>query len=242
VLDGYARDAVASAAAALRAGLIVAIPTDTVYGLAASIHSPAAVDRLYSLKGRPREKAIPILLSDVADMKAVAREFPPCAVLLARRFWPGALTLVVPALPDLPEGVTALQTAGERTVGVRVPDHPLARAIIAAMGGALAVTSANPSGAAPALEARDAGELQGEGPDLVIDGGRAAGGTPSTVVDVSTGVIRVLREGAISQQAINALLGTPQQSQPADETGAAPMADVVAMAPRQDAATETSRS
>jgi L-threonylcarbamoyladenylate synthase len=197
---------VARAAEALRGGLIVAIPTDTVYGLAASIRSVAAIARLYSLKGRPRDKAIPVLLSEASGVELVARGLPPVASILASEFWPGALTLVLPALSGLPDDLTAAGMTGENTVGVRVPDHPLARAIIAAAGGALAVTSANSSGGAPALEASEAVLLQHGGPDLVIDGGRAPGGVASTVVDVSEGPLRVLREGAISRRTIEEAL------------------------------------
>jgi len=203
---GAEAELVLRAAEALRAGEVVAIPTDTVYGLAAAIDRPDAIDRLYAMKGRPAEKAIPVLISDSAHVQKLTPRLSATAAHLARRFWPGALTLVLPALPDLPRGVTTVTCDGVHTVAVRVPDNSLARAIIAAAGGGLAVTSANRSGAAPAVEAR---EVSGSGlpePLLVIDGGRAPGGVPSTIVMATSEQPEILREGAISASAIAAAL------------------------------------
>ena len=148
------------AAHALRTGEVVAMPTDTVYGLAAAIDRPDAIDRLYAIKGRPAEKAIPVLISDPEHVQKLTPRLSTTAARLARNFWPGALTLVLAALPDLPRGVTTVTSDGMETVAVRVPDNRLARAIIAAAGGALAVTSANRSGAAPAVEAGDVSGLE----------------------------------------------------------------------------------
>ena len=195
-------EVVRRAADALRAGQVVAIPTDTVYGLAAALDRPDAIDRLYAIKGRPSEKAIPVLISDPADVRRLTPRYSPTAAHLARSFWPGALTLVLPAVPGLPSGVTTASSDGVQTVAVRVPDNGLARAIIAAAGGALAVTSANRSGAAPAIEAPEVDELGLSQPLLVIDGGRAPGGVPSTIVLATTDVPEILREGAIPASAI----------------------------------------
>ncbi len=200
--SGVDADVVARAAHALRAGEVVAIPTDTVYGLAAAIDKPAAIDRLYAIKGRPDEKAIPVLISDPEHVQRLSPHLSAMAARLARSFWPGALTLVLPALPDLPRGVTDVTGDGLQTVAIRVPDNALARAIIAAAGGALAVTSANRSGAAPAVEAR---EVDGFGLSqslLVVDGGRAPGGVPSTIVLATSEQTEILREGAISVSAV----------------------------------------
>jgi L-threonylcarbamoyladenylate synthase len=194
------------AADALRAGEVVAIPTDTVYGLAAAIDRPDAIDRLYAIKGRPAEKAIPVLIADIEDVHRLTPDFSAKAAQLARSFWPGALTLVLPAQPDLPRGVTAVSGDGMQTVAVRVPDNALARGIIAAAGGALAVTSANRSGAAPAVEAREVHQLQLAQQLLIVDGGRAPGGVPSTIVAVTTEAVEVLREGAIPASAIAAAI------------------------------------
>lgn len=195
------------ASEALRAGEVVVIPTDTVYGLAAAIDRPDALSRLYALKKRPREKAIPVLLSDPSHVHQTSTGFSQTAERLALRFWPGALTLVLPALSHLPSHVTSIAGDGARTVAVRVPDHALACAIIEASGGALAVTSANESGKTPALEAREAAVLCASPPILVIDGGRVPGGIPSTVVLATGATPVILREGAISAAAIAAALG-----------------------------------
>jgi L-threonylcarbamoyladenylate synthase len=197
---------VASAAAVLRDGGVIALPTDTVYGLAAAIDRPAAIDRLFRIKGRPESKAIPILLSETARASLVASPLPPLAAALAARFWPGGLTIVVPARSGLPSALLTLAD-GEATVGIRVPAHPLARAIIAAAGGALAVTSANRSGEAPALTAEEVHAWADPFPDLVIDGGRAPGGVASTVVQALSPTPTLLRAGAIAADVIVAALG-----------------------------------
>jgi L-threonylcarbamoyladenylate synthase len=197
-------DVVLRAADALRAGEVVAIPTDTVYGLAAALDRPDAIDRLYAIKGRASEKAIPVLISDTTHVHMLTPRLSATAAHLARSFWPGALTLVLAALPDLPLGVTALAGDGVQTVAARVPDNGLARAIIAAAGGALAVTSANRSGAAPALEACEVIGLGLSPPLLVIDGGRVPGGVPSTIVRTTSERPEILREGAIPASAIAA--------------------------------------
>jgi len=192
------------AAQALRAGEVVAIPTDTVYGLAAAIDRPDAIERLYSIKSRPTEKAIPILLSGPKELHQVSTGLSDTAAHLARCFWPGALTLIVPALPHLPSRVISNSTDGAKTVAVRIPDSQLARAIITAAGGALAVTSANRSGEKPALSAREVRGLAGDSRILVIDGGRAPGGVPSSVVLATESLPVMIREGAISSIEISA--------------------------------------
>jgi L-threonylcarbamoyladenylate synthase len=193
---------VADAATALRSGMVVAIPTDTVYGLAAALDRPDAIARLYRLKNRPHEKAIPVLLADVAALDQVAANVPRQAWLLMERYWPGALTVVIPARPGLPQEVTSVAADGTRTVAVRIPDHPVARALLAAAGGALAVTSANHSGEPPALDAQAVMRLGDAAPNLVVDAGPAPLREPSTVVLTANGETSVLREGAIPAAAI----------------------------------------
>jgi len=200
------------AAGALSSGEVIAIPTDTVYGLAAAIDRPEAIERLYALKGRPAEKAIPVLIADPAHVSRLTPHMPAMAARLAQAFWPGALTLVLPAFANLPDRVTTLTTDGIRTVAVRVPDNPLARAIIATAGGALAVTSANRSGAPPAVEAIEVGELGLPLPLFVVDGGRAPGGTPSTIVLATAERPEILRDGAIPAAAITAVLADAGQA------------------------------
>ena len=202
--SGAGTDVVLRAAEALRAGEVVAIPTDTVYGLAAAIDRPDAIDRLYAIKGRPAEKAIPVLIADIGDVHRLTPNFSARAAHLARTFWPGALTMVLPARPVLPQRVTTVTGDGVLTVAVRVPDDELARGIIAAAGGALAVTSANRSGAAPAVEAREVNRLGLAEPLLIVDGGRAPGGVPSTIVAVMAEALEVLRAGAIPAPTIAA--------------------------------------
>ncbi|CAN5743494.1 hypothetical protein BH20CHL1_BH20CHL1_05020 [soil metagenome] len=182
------------AIAALRSGQVVAIPTDTVYGLAASFDHPDAIERLYEIKGRETTKAIPVLVDTherLFDFQRVDREV---SVVLAREFWPGPLTLVVWASNLVPEVVHR----GAGTVGLRMPDHPVARGLIAGLGGALAVTSANHSGQAEAMTAEEVRESLGSAVDVVIDGGRTPGGRASTVVDLTRTEIRILRQGEIT--------------------------------------------
>jgi len=205
-------DEVIRAVQALRAGQVVAIPTDTVYGLAAAIDRHDAIEQLYSIKGRPAEKAIPILISEAGHVDRLTARLSAPAAHLARELWPGALTLVLPALPGLPQAVTTINSSGTETVAVRVPDHALARSIIAGAGGALAVTSANRSGAAPAVEAEEVRRLGLPPTVFVVDGGRAPGGAPSTIVDATTETPEILREGAIPTSAIAAALANVEPS------------------------------
>lgn len=172
----------------LRGG-IVAFPTDTVYGIGALPTIPSALEKLFIAKRRPREKAIPILLADAADLRLVVREPGKAALALAERFWPGALTIVLdrrnPGLDDLD------------SVAVRVPALALARALIRAAGGALGVTSANISGGSNSTTAQEVvRQLHGR-VDAVLDGGRCPGGVESTVVDARREPVTVLRSGGV---------------------------------------------
>jgi L-threonylcarbamoyladenylate synthase len=180
---------VEEAAAALARGELVAFPTDTVYGLAAG-HDH--VRTLYEAKDRPKDKRIPVLLSDAANLEASAL-VTPAARALAQAFWPGPLTLVLVA-------------PRRGTLAFRVPDHAVARRLIAASGGGLPVTSANRSGQPDARSAEEVlAQLEGR-VALVLDGGRTPGGVPSTVVDCTTDQVKVLREGAISAAQIESAL------------------------------------
>lgn len=184
----------------LRRGDLVAFPTDTVYGVGALVDDAQAISRLYVVKGRGSEKAIPILLSDPAELDRVAIEVGQMARRLARRFWPGPITLVVPKLPSLPSELSA-----QPTVGVRMPDHPVALALMRQTG-PLAVTSANLSGEANAVTAQQVLEQLGGRVPLILDGGRTPGGRPSTVVDCTGTEPRILRLGPISLQDIQRTL------------------------------------
>lgn len=183
----------AAAAAVLREGGIVALPTDTVYGIAVDLAAPDGIERLFAAKHRPPDRAIMLLLADAAQASRVGR-WGPAADALARAFWPGGLSLVLPQRrgASLPH----VLTGGSPTIGVRLPDHAAPRALAAAVG-ALPTTSANVSGQPEAATAGEIREQLGDAIDLVLDGGPAHGGPPSTVVDCSGPQPRVLRVGAV---------------------------------------------
>jgi L-threonylcarbamoyladenylate synthase len=193
--------ALARAVEVLRLGKLVAFPTDTVYGLGAIVQDERAIQDLYRVKGRGSEKAIPILLTGSDDLAQVAIDPPQMALTLAKHFWPGALTLIVLQRPGLPASLSP-----DETIGVRVPDHKFARALLE-MAGPLATTSANPSGAASPMTAEAV--LRGIGGrfDLLLDGGSTPGSRPSTVVDCTGPAPRVLRPGPISLDEIRRALG-----------------------------------
>lgn len=196
------RDAVTSAACALAAGKLVIIPTDTVYGIACRADDERAVRALFAAKRRPLSKPLPLLLSDAQALEEVSSELPDGVRKLARAFWPGALTLVVrkSAL------VSDLVTAGQPTVGVRVPDLPVAIAVLAACDFPVAVTSANISDeqAAVAVEELPAELL--EAVAVVLDSGRCPGEVPSTVVDVTGVPPRILRQGPVTEADIESAM------------------------------------
>lgn len=180
----------------LNAGGLVAFPTDTVYGIGARAFDEKAVEDIYTAKGRPNEKAIPVLLGDAANLASVAAEIPGMALTLAARFWPGPLTLVVPKHPNLPDAVSAAPT-----VGVRVPNHPAALALLR-LAGPMAVTSANLSGQPSPSTAQEVLAQLGGRVALILDGGQTPGGIPSTVVDCTGVEPKILREGPLSQAEI----------------------------------------
>lgn len=181
-------------------GGLVAFPTDTVYGLAVLPFEQENVERLFSAKGRNNLRAIAILIGNFTDLKHVVGEFDEKTMRLAQRFWPGPLTLVVPKKASLPDALSP-----DDTIGVRMPDHPIALALLRRTG-PLAVTSANISGKENANTAEEVyGQLNGR-VDLILDGGRTLGGVPSTVVDCISDSIQVLREGPILEDEIKAEL------------------------------------
>ena len=186
----------------LRGGGIVALPTDTVYGIAADLSLPDAIERLFAAKDRPPEKAVALLLADAAQAAGLG-VIGPAAACLAGRFWPGGLTLVLPARPD--SALPPVLAAGAPTVGVRVPDHPAPRALAAALG-PLPTTSANRSGEPDARDAREIAARLGGALALVIDGGPIRGGPGSTVVDCTAERPMILRSGAIGPDRLAAAL------------------------------------
>jgi len=191
--DAAPAAAISEAAAALRAGGLVAFPTETFYGLGAAALQPAAVRRIFEVKGRPDDRPLLVLVDSVVMAAEVAREIPPRARALMERHWPGALTLVLPASPRVPAEVTA----GSGTVGVRLSAHPVARALVTALGGPITAPSANPTGREPPTTAAEVVAYFGDELALVLDGGPTPGGAPSTVLDVSVDPPRVIRAGAV---------------------------------------------
>lgn len=188
------------AARVLAGGGLVVIPTETVYGIAASAIDQAAVARLRAAKSRPENKPLPVMVGGLAGMDALAAEVPPLARELARRFWPGPLTLVLQA----GTGVGEFVHAGSGKVGLRAPDHAVARGVLAAAGMPLVLTSANLSGEPAARTAREAADALGDRVDLYLDTGLCAIGEPSTVLDVTTEPAVILRAGAIGEDELRA--------------------------------------
>ena len=183
----------AQAADVVRHGGVVAYPTDTLYGLAADPASAATIEQLYRIKGRQVDQAIPLIAADLGQVEAYAGPLPPLARVLANRFWPGPLTLVIRAWTGLAPNVHG----GTGTVAIRVPDHAVARALARAFGGPVTSTSANQSGQ-PAPVTADAVRLAlGDELDAILDAGDTPGGPPSTIVDVLGGGPRLVRVGAV---------------------------------------------
>ncbi len=200
VLDPEApdRNAIQQAAVAIRAGGVIAIPTDTLYGLAVNAFDATAVQRVFDVKGREERRALPLVAATVGQVERCLGPLPPLGQRLAARFWPGPLTLVVAA----PDTLGPAVTAGTGTIAVRVPAHRIAQELCAASETLLTATSANlsgqpPSGDPDAVAAALSGRL-----DVLIDAGRTPGGLPSTIVDVTGSEVRIIRAGAIAWDAI----------------------------------------
>ena len=187
----------------LRQGGIVAFPTDTVYGLGAGAGLPRAIERIYEVKERPRDMALPLLLADVSQVTGLAESVPPVAWTLIHNFWPGALTLVLTKAAS----VADIIAGGGTTVAVRIPAHPVPVALAKGLGTPIVGTSANVSGQPSPLTAREVHSQFGDRVDLIIDGGRCPGGKESTVVDVTGEIPVVLREGAISREELRRVCG-----------------------------------
>jgi L-threonylcarbamoyladenylate synthase len=200
--DAPQRDAIEEAATWIRDAGVVAIPTDTLYGLAVDPFSRAAVARVFEVKGRPADRTLPLVAASLAQVEAHLGTLPPLAARLARRFWPGPLTLLVPAAPALAGGVVG----PDGRVGVRVPAHAVARSVCAAAGQPVTATSANVSGAPATADPDVVERTLGSLVDFLLDTGPTPGGPPSTIVDVVEGAIRVIRPGAIGLDEIHACL------------------------------------
>ena len=194
VIDITSDEWLDAALAALREGKLVAFPTDTVYGVGADPLQPGAVRDLFRVKGRPSDKPIPLLVAHACQIEKVAREVSSNARRLAHCFWPGPVSLVLPAREEIPSEVTA---RGD-TVALRMPDHPVALELIGAFGRPLAVTSANRSGEPSPVTAEQVVAQLGGRIALVLDGGACPGGRPSTVLTLVTEPPQLLRTGPVA--------------------------------------------
>ena len=184
----------ARAAGSIRAGGIVVVPTETLYGLAADPFSAQAVRRLFSIKDRALDRAVPLIAAVVAQLGGLS----PLAQVLAKRFWPGPLTLLLPA----PAAMAAEVSGGTGRVGVRVPAHAVAQGVCRASGGVLTATSANISGRQATGDPEEVVASLGPRVDIVLDAGKTEGGLPSTIVDVSAREPRLVRRGVIPWETV----------------------------------------
>jgi len=195
-------EAITEAATTIRTGGLVVYPTETVYGLGADACSNEAVAKVFATKRRPLEDPIPVVVNSFELANRIA-ELTPIAELAFKKFLPGPLTLVVKAKPGK---ISELVTAGTENVGIRVPDHPVALKLIEFVGGPITATSANLSGKPAPISSRGALEQLGEYVDVALDSGKCKLGKPSTVLDLSSGPPRVLREGPISEKELSRIL------------------------------------
>lgn len=191
------------AADLLRAGELVAFPTETVYGLGADASNPAAVAKIFATKGRPADHPLIVHIPDATHLERWARDIPQEARVLAEKFWPGALTLILKRQPGVPDAVTG----GQDTVGLRVPDHPVALALLQAFDGGIAAPSANRFGKISPTTARHVQDDLGDAVPLVLDGGPCQVGIESTIIDLTGKRAVILRPGMVSAIEIGKVLG-----------------------------------
>ena len=193
------------AAEILRSGGLVVFPTETVYGLGADAKSPAAVARIFAAKGRPADHPLIVHMARRDHLSQWSRDIPPAAFVLARRYWPGPLTLILHRACRVPDRVTG----GQDTVGLRVPDHPLALMLLEAFSGGIAAPSANRFGQVSPTTVAHVREELGDAMDFILDGGPCRVGIESTILDLSGHQPRLLRPGAITLAEIEAVLEQP---------------------------------
>jgi L-threonylcarbamoyladenylate synthase len=186
---------IAEASSILRAGGIVAYPTETFYGLGADGQNEEAVKKIFLIKGRNFKNPISVIIGDTNDVRGLVEEIPALALHLMERFWPGALTIIFKASPD----VSHLLTSGTGKIGIRLSSHPVATALAKKLGHPITATSANLSGKDECTRADEVVEGIGDQIDAVIDGGQTPGGSGSTIIDVTTDPPAILREGVISR-------------------------------------------
>ena len=193
---------ISEAAATIRTGGLVLYPTETVYGLGADACSDEAVAKVFAAKARPLEDPIPVAVNSLEMARQIA-ELTPIAELAFKKFLPGPLTVVAKAKPNK---ISKLLTGGTENIGIRIPDHPVVLKLIKFVGGPITATSANLSGKSAPSTVREALEQLGKCVDAALDSGKCKLGTPSTVVDLSSGPLRVLREGPISRKELSTIL------------------------------------
>ena len=198
-------NAIDDAVRVLRAGGVIALPTETVYGLAADAENDAAIVRVFAIKRRPADHPLIVHLADAAELAQWTQMVPPIAHVLAERFWPGPLTMILHRSPRVSDRVTG----GQDTVAIRVPAHPLAHAILSEFGGGLVAPSANRFGAVSPTTAAHVRADLGDEVDAILDGGPASIGLESTIVDLTSGDPVILRTGAITAEDIAGLIGHP---------------------------------
>jgi len=197
------RERIARAAALLRAGGVVAFPTETVYGLGADASNEEALRRIFAIKGRPADHPLIVHLADARQMPEWAHDIPAAAYGLAERFWPGPLTLILRRQP----WVSPLVTGGQNTIALRIPSHPVALALLGAFGGGVAAPSANRFGRVSPTCAEHVRRELGDGPDLILEGGACSVGIESTIVALTGGAPVVLRPGCIRPEALEEATG-----------------------------------
>lgn len=196
-------ESIAASAEIIRSGGLVAFPTETVYGLGANAMDAQAVARIFAAKGRPASDPLIVHISRLEQVERLARNFSPAARTLAEAFWPGPLTLILPRQPEVP----SLVTSGLDSVAVRIPDHPVALSLIEAAETPIAAPSANRFGhTSPTTAAHVYHDLAGK-VDIILDGGSTKIGVESTVLDISTSPVRILRPGGVTREMIEALIG-----------------------------------
>lgn len=195
-VDSVAPDheALSPAAAILKSGGLVAFPTESFYGLGAAALDPRAIDRVFTIKGRPDSKPLLVVVDSVEMAERLAADVPRGARELMARHWPGPLTVVLKAASDVPNRLTA----GTGTLGIRMPAHPVALGLVRAAGLAITAPSANPSGADPPTTALQVKRYFDGSVDLIVDGGETAGGSGSTIADCTVWPPRVLRQGPVT--------------------------------------------
>jgi len=196
--------AIERAADLLRQGRLVAFPTETVYGLGADAGNPDAVEAIFKAKGRPADHPLIVHIADIDSLYDWASIVPDAALKLAHRFWPGPLAMILNKKPEVPPAVTG----GQQTVGLRMPDHPVALALLKAFGGGVAAPSANRFCRISPTQAEHVCEELGDAVDMILDGGACQVGVESTIIDLSGSKPRLLRPGHITRQEIEAVLQT----------------------------------